>query len=287
MVFAYRLLNVRQWLKNLLIWVPAFFAGVIWNKELIMDLILAFLAFSLVTSAVYLMNDLRDQKTDSIHPIKQKRPIASGKITVQQVLMLMGALLLIAGFLLFQLPLKLIYYVAGYILINITYTFYLAQVAVVDIVLLISGYWIRLVIGGIVAAVPLSIWLLTLTGLMVLYLVLIKRKSMVLWFVENGNRQRQSVILYQKLPFAMVFRILIAGMIGIYSVYIFTVFGWSHPHRSAVVSTLPLFTIWLLRLHHQLQNFPHADPIDALINDPLMVLITLMGVFLFVLTLYV
>jgi len=286
MVFAYRLLNIRQWLKNELIFIPAFFAGVTWSKVLIVELILAFCAFSLVTSAVYLANDLRDRQTDAQHPTKQQRLIAAGKVSVQQALFAIGALLLLAAFLLLQLPPEIFNYVGGYLLMNIAYSFYLKQLAFVDLVVLISGYWIRLFIGGIIAHVPLSFWLLALVGLLALYLILIKRKSDVLLYEENGNLQRQSVLIYQKMHFSRVFSILIFCIIGLYTWYILTVFGWLHPHLLAVGLTVPLFTWLLLWFHKKTQRFPHSDPIHLLITDPFIVSVVLISLSLFTLTLY-
>lgn len=286
MVFAYRLLNIHQWLKNVLILVPAFFAGVTWNKSLVGELIMAFFAFSLVTSAVYLMNDLRDRATDAVHPTKQKRLIAAGKITVHQVVFVIGALLLLAVFLLCQLPLAISYYVAAYLLINGAYSFYLKQLAFVDLVVLMSGYWIRLFIGGAIAVVPLSNWLLALVSLLALYLILIKRRSDVRLFVENGNVQRKSVFIYQKMPFSIVFSALIACMIALYACYILIVFGWSHAHYLEIMATIPLFASILLRFHTKIHRFPHTDPLKLLITDPLIVSIVLISLLLFILTLY-
>jgi 4-hydroxybenzoate polyprenyltransferase len=189
------LLRINQWVKNTFIFLPVFFGMKITHVNLIWNDIYAFAGFSLIASAVYVFNDLFDIEADQLHPVKKNRPLASGKITKSQAIILI-MLLLLAGALIFWLKLNqpLIWALVGfYILQNLLYTVKLKHVAIVDIVIISLGFLIRIMIGGAATDTALSQWIVLVTFLLALFLALAKRRDDVLLFEKTGRKMRKNI----------------------------------------------------------------------------------------------
>lgn len=177
------LLSMRpaQWTKNGVVAVPLFFA--IWDRAqqraLILDhlglVLLGVLAFCLVSSAVYVANDLCDVAQDRLHPEKRLRPIASGRLPATLARLLFPALLA-AGLLLgAQVNRAFLAVVAGYALLQLIYSLHLKQVGLLDVFVIAAGFVLRAVAGARAAEVEVSAWLLLCTFLLALFLALCKR----------------------------------------------------------------------------------------------------------------
>src|SRR5258708_31148640 len=137
------LLRLHHWPKNAFIFIPAFFAGVLADWNLILILAQGFMSFGLVSSAVYIINDYRDRETDRLHPVKRNRPLASGRISETTSIILVLLLLAIAipwgFFLITAFWLSLI----AYLIMNVMYSMGLKNVAIVDTLIVSSGFLIR------------------------------------------------------------------------------------------------------------------------------------------------
>jgi 4-hydroxybenzoate polyprenyltransferase len=171
------LLRIEHWVKNLFLFIPAFFAARLHEPAVFFRVSLGFLAFSLVASGVYILNDLVDAPQDRLHPDKKNRPIASGAVTPRQaivVLMLvLGGGVALASYLgLNVLALCLLYFT-----VNLFYSFSLKQIAIVDITTIAVGFLLRVFAGGAAAGVEVSQWLLVMTFLLALILGLAKRRG--------------------------------------------------------------------------------------------------------------
>lgn len=175
-------LRLHQWLKNLLIFVPAI-AAHLFGAPLLSALI-AFFSFSLCASSVYLLNDLLDLKSDREHRTKSRRAFASGKIPLVQGIVLVPVLLAGAASLAALLPLRFAIVLAGYYVLTLAYSFWLKRQMLVDVVTLACLYGVRLLAGGAAVGVTLSPWLGALSVFLFLSLALIKRCT------ELGERQR-------------------------------------------------------------------------------------------------
>ncbi len=170
-------LRIEQWVKNLFVLIPAFFAGRLADSALWGKLLLTFLAFCLMSSCVYIFNDYMDREHDRAHPQKRLRPLASGAINVRQAgllgLLCLFIALALAGWLggiLWKLLLL-------YLLVNVLYSLWLKHIAILDISLLATGFLLRIFAGGEAADVPISNWLIVLTFLLAMLLALGKRRS--------------------------------------------------------------------------------------------------------------
>jgi 4-hydroxybenzoate polyprenyltransferase len=165
-----------QWIKNLLIFAPLFFAGHFFTPQKLSETIFAVIIFSFVASFVYVLNDIFDKQKDSEHPIKCRRPIAASLITIKEAIaveLLLGVSILLS---LILLP-RLIPLVLLYILLNVGYSVWLKHVAVVDIVLVAVFYVFRIFVGGIAADVPVSSWIIMCTFFGALFIITSKRRA--------------------------------------------------------------------------------------------------------------
>ncbi|WKN42946.1 decaprenyl-phosphate phosphoribosyltransferase [Tunicatimonas pelagia] len=212
-VLAYiKLLRPEQWVKNLFIFIPLFFEGHFFDIELLFKLGVAFVAFSAVCSAIYVLNDYRDIEADQAHPKKRERPLASGEVSKAVGLATMS-LLAVAG-LGVGLLLNIWFFVIllTYVGINVGYSFGLKHIGILDILLIASGFLLRTVSGGIVADVPVSQWLIIMIFLLALFLAIAKRRDDVVLGVDSGVLIRKSVKNYN-LEFVNACMTMIAGII--------------------------------------------------------------------------
>ncbi|WP_165023976.1 decaprenyl-phosphate phosphoribosyltransferase [Dysgonomonas sp. ZJ279] len=190
-----QLIRVHQWVKNLFVFIPMFFAFRMTEIPLIIACIWAFIGLSFVASSIYIVNDLCDIEADKLHPMKRNRPLASGTVNKRDAFILF-TFLLASGFSMYIFLLKDIYAVALlglYFVLNVLYSFKLKHIAIVDVSIVAAGFVIRLFLGGLVTDVPLSRWVVIMTFLLALLLALGKRRDDVLIFIETGNKARKNL----------------------------------------------------------------------------------------------
>jgi 4-hydroxybenzoate polyprenyltransferase len=183
----------HQYIKNIFIFLPLFFAMQITNTELLLNDIIAFIAFSLTASAIYTLNDYHDIEEDREHPKKKYRPLAAGTITKTQAKAIMISLA-VAGFLLMAYTsLNATAILAAYVLMNIAYSFAIKHIAILDVVIIAIGFVLRLFIGSAVTGVPLSMWIVIMTFLLALFMALAKRRDDVLIYLDTGKKMRKVI----------------------------------------------------------------------------------------------
>jgi len=170
-----RALRLTHWLKNLLIFVPLVMAHRFVDAALLAKAVLAFLAFGLCASSVYLMNDLMDLTADRHHPRKQHRPFAAGNLSVLTGLASIPVLLALSLFLTRFLPGSLLWILVLYVLLNLAYSFYLKRIVLLDVIVLAGLYTMRLIAGAAAVGIWPSSWLLAFSTFLFLSLALVKR----------------------------------------------------------------------------------------------------------------
>jgi len=282
-----RTLSISQWLKNLLIFIPAIFATVAWNLEILLTLVLAFLGFSFIASAVYINNDITDKKYDAQHPEKKKRSIASGAVSIQNARILQFSLIAIGSGILFLITTKVFILGITYLIINLIYSQFLKQVPLVDLIPIISGYFIRLLIGENIADAPLSIWVLLMVGLLALYLVLMKRQGDVILFQTTGVQHRKTVPFYSKMNLPVTTMILIHAITLVFGAYIHFVFV-RYPEEFSTIPyyTIPLTYAALFAYHRSAQKQIQKDPISILLRNTWSLLFAGISFIMLIITLY-
>ncbi len=279
-------LNCLQWLKNLLIFVPAFFAGLQWKPQLIFDLLITTMAFSLLASAVYLINDLRDRQWDQLHPKKRHRLVASGTFSPQFTGITIVVLLAVSFSVLACIHHKAAILGAIYLSLNILYSMYLKRIALLDILILVMGYYIRLLIGGQVANVVLSMWLLSLVTLIAIYLLLLKRRSDVLYFEEEGLVVRPTVHVYAQFPIRLINQLILVLIGSGYAAYLLHLIRDQLQYNYWILLTLPLVVFALVRFDRKTAAFPHKEAFKLLLGDRWLVLTCLGWIVIFAWVLY-
>lgn len=187
------LLRPHQYVKNLFIFMPLFF-GLKFNQTgLIVASTAVFAAFCLIASAVYIFNDVKDAASDRLHPEKRNRPIASGAASSGAALGLSAALMA-GGFALASFAgADTVKIALLYVLLNIAYTLWVKNIAILDVAFISAGFVMRLFAGSAATGVPLSEWIIVTTFLLSLFLSLAKRRDDVLIFFRDGQVTRKSV----------------------------------------------------------------------------------------------
>lgn len=173
-----RVARPHQYVKNAFIWFPLFFGLKLSDPHAVLNVFWAFVSFSFVASAVYVLNDIQDINEDREHPQKRNRPLASGALSISDAVVF-SICLFAASFCvsLVSLPKQFILIIFIYLLLNIFYSFYLKHIAIVDVVCIALGFVLRVIAGGIVSAVPVSHWIIITTFLLAIFLALGKRRD--------------------------------------------------------------------------------------------------------------
>lgn len=207
-----KLLRPEQWVKNMFMFIPAFFAGTLLNFEVFIQVSLGFFAFCFAASGVYIINDYRDIEADRNHPEKCHRPLASGDVLPIQGLTAMIILFFVGLSAALWINVWFFCIVLVYIALNLGYSFGLKHISILDILIVASGFLLRTVAGGIVANVPLSQWLVIMIFLLALFLALAKRRDDLIIGLQSGKLMRKSVQHYN-LDFTNACLTMISGII--------------------------------------------------------------------------
>lgn len=187
------LLRASHWVKNLFIFIPAFFAAKILNFTVFYQALMTFVSFCLVSSAVYIINDIRDIKQDRLHPEKSNRYIASGKISRNNAL-IVAFLLGVSGlFCVASLNISTFAVLLIYLAINILYSFWLKHLVIVDLVIIGFGFLLRIYAGGTASGIPISDWLSIMVFLISIFMGLAKRRDDVLLHQRTKLEIRKNI----------------------------------------------------------------------------------------------
>ncbi len=187
MIRYLQLLRPHQWIKNVFVLIPAFFAGKIALVATDYRLAVAVISFCSVASAVYILNDIFDVEKDRLHELKKDRPLATGSIAIHAAVLLMILLAAVAVSTSLLVSLSFFYVIAGYFALNVVYSLILKHVSLVDISLIAVGFVLRVLAGGIAAQVPVSKWLILMTFLLACCLALGKRRDDLLLDVDKHD----------------------------------------------------------------------------------------------------
>lgn len=192
-------MRVSHWLKNGILFLPAFFGGNIFNPETLIQLMLGFCAFSFMSSAIYIINDINDIEKDKLHPEKRKRPIAAGLISVRKAVIMAVFLAVLA---VCCVALAVIYgssifsfvVLIAYLFINLLYSVWgFKNKVLIDVIMLASGFVLRAYMGSVITGVNMSSWLYLVVVLGSFYLGFGKRRNELL---SSGEKTRKVLKKY-------------------------------------------------------------------------------------------
>ena len=255
-----QLVRIKHWIKNFLIFIPMICGGVV-NIENLLQTLLAFLSFSFMTSFIYIINDVRDIEKDKLHPRKKNRPLASGKIkknTAIYIAVIMLILSILFNILLTDKILSLsLYFLIAYMIINMAYSFGLKNVAIIDVVLLASGFIIRVYYGAAIVELEVSNWLFLTILNASLFLGLGKRKKELI-----NNKDSRKVLKEYNEEFLDKFQYLCLGlMLVFYSL-------WTIEQKiEYLFLTIPIIMIIFMKYCLVIEKSDEGDPITILYQD--------------------
>jgi len=193
-------IRVRQWVKNLLVFLPTLLAYRFLDSGPLLHSSLAFFSFSFGASAVYVLNDLLDLEADRHHPEKRHRPFASGRLPLRAGYVLIPLLLAASLGLAALLPREFAFTLVAYFVATSLYSFLLKQIALVDILLLASLYTLRIIAGSAATGITVSEWLLAFSMFLFLSLAAVKRQAELTDQVKSGRASRGRAYQVDDLP---------------------------------------------------------------------------------------
>ena len=265
----------RQWLKNLLVFLPFLFAvRIAWSPDnlspvpdIFLRLFLVFLAFCALASSTYLLNDLMDREADRRHPVKRTRSIAAGRVSVGLASAAMIALAAVG--LAIMILSKPVLGAIGvlYLGMNVAYSLGVKRVVLLDIFIVASGYVIRTTVGAIAIDVTPSPWLYVATGAGALFMVLGRRYAEVRLAGDSAAQQRGVLGEYSGPLIGQLLSISAVGAWLSYTVY--TVEAEGLPGNDTMLLTVPIVTFGLFRYLYLLNNSRLAEAPEQLITRDL------------------
>ena len=268
----------RQWTKSLAVFLPLFFSvNEAWTLDepqtalaLAARAIAAAAIFSLVSGAVYLINDLADRERDRAHPTKRNRPIASGALS-PRLATAAAVILTLAGLAsAFALDLRFGIVIAIYILVQAAYSARLKNIALLDVFSVASGFVLRVLGGAVVIGVPISPWLYICAGLGSLFIALAKRRSELARAGDSAEDQRGILGAYTLGMLDQMIGVVATSAVVSYALYTFT--AKNLPDNHSMMLTLPFVVYGVFRYIYLVHTRDIAEsPEEILIGDAPMI----------------
>lgn len=270
------LLRPHQWIKNLFVAAPLFFTPSAVSVGAAADVALGVLAFSALASAVYVVNDWRDREADRRHPVKQKRPLASGQVKPGTAALL--ALCLALGAIMvsvFWLPRGFLEVLLAYGALNLAYTFFLKRISIVDVLVIAIGFVLRIYAGGVLIHVTPTVWIVACTLLLALFLALAKRRDDLVRGLDDDHRE--SLAGYN-LPFLDTsLGVVLAALVVCYLLYTTQPGNMARLGSDKLFLTAPFVIAGVLRyLQITLVEHRSGSPTRLAVSDPFL-LISIFG----------
>lgn len=268
----------KQWMKNVLIFTALVFDEKLLDLHALLVTIAGFLLFCLISSSVYLLNDITDFEADRQHPKKRNRPIASGELKISTARWAVVVILLISIPLAYLLSPSFCLILLLYLVLNLSYSRWLKHIVIIDVFTLASFYVIRVVAGlTLIEVTRFSPWLYVVTTLLALYIGLGKRRAELTLLSEGAQSHRRVLDGYSVPLLDQYITIVSATTVVAYSLYTFS--APNLPENHAMMLTIPFAIYGILRYLYLVQtNHGGGAPEEELLSDrPLQVSIILWG----------
>ena len=255
-------MRVHQWVKNVFVIAPVFFAQDLFDLDNIIRVLCAFIVFGCAASAIYLLNDLSDVESDRAHPVKKNRPIASGALSIASAKSALGALIAIAA--LGAIALSLVsswgvaLAIAGYVTLNLAYTFALKRIAFIDVSCIATGFVLRLLCGAAATGVMLSSYIVVVTFTLSLFLGFGKRYHEINQVADSATR-RKSLSGYSTTSLKVALTLSALATIALYISYALeeeTIAMFGTPH---IIYTAPFVAVGIFRFTQLVTRGPDTD----------------------------
>lgn len=259
------LVRIKEWLKNLILFLPLIFSNNILNFDKYNNVIIAILIFCLASSFIYIINDIKDLEHDKLHPIKKKKkPLANKKLGVYFAKLFSIFLLLIISVILF-INIKYFYHISLYIMINIFYTFFAKKILFIDLLILSFGYIIRVDLGSVAIGVQTSILMFLTIFSLSFFVISLKRIGDL-----NINIHSKKNIYKHKSNFLKLIILTSAYLtIFFYTLYVILI-------NIKFSITIPIIILFLHKYYKKSINTNEGGyPIDLLFKDKFLLILSI------------
>ena len=282
-----KLMRVHHYLKNVLIFLPLVFSQNLFDLTLLKKTILGFFAFSILSSIVYIINDIQDVEKDRKHPTKCKRPIASGAVSVKEAYIL-AVVIAVIGITLnyFACGVNLLGwgFVLLYVGLNFAYSMGLKNLPIIDITILVSGFLIRVLYGSAVTAIEVSNWLYLTVISMSFYLGLGKRRNEL---DAQGSKSRKVLKFYNHDFLDKNMYMCLGLTIVFYSLWCVDSTTIERYSNSNIVWTVPLVMLICMKYSLNVEGNSDGDPVSVLLKDKILMGMVFLYVLIVLLIIYI
>ncbi len=274
-----RSLRPQQWAKNFFVLAPLVFAQRLTDLWSLERALMAFAAFCLAASAVYLLNDLHDREEDRRHPVKSRRPLASGALKAPVAWCAAAALIAGAAALALPLGSGFTTFLAAYVMLNVLYSLGLKTVVILDVLCISLGFVLRILAGAAAIDVKVSSWLLLCTTFLSLFLAFSKRRHEIQLLAEGAAHQRKVLSQYSAAFLDQMINVVTASAVVCYALYAVSPETVERFHTEHLVYTVPFVLFGIFRyLYLVYQRTDAKNPTEALLFDgPFLVNLLLWG----------
>lgn len=262
-----RLIRIRHWLKNLFVFAPLIFSSSLTDPTSLLRAFLIFIAFCLISSSVYIFNDIRDRESDSHHSRKKNRPVASGEIKLRDAWILAGVLATLAVLVALFLPYLALVFLLLYVVENLFYTLKGKDVVLIDAFCISAGFVIRVMAGAYAIETSPTGWIVVTTFFLSLFLGFGKRRNELLTLKEESNNHRKVLTLYDDkyLDYLMIATAAIS--IISYTLYCLDPQVIAKFSTNKLVYTVPFVTYGIFRYLLLLFRNGEGDPTEVVTRD--------------------
>lgn len=272
----FKLLRIKSYIKNVLILLPAIFSKKLLDASVLSKLIFGVVAFCALSSAVYIFNDLCDCKKDKLHPKKCNRPIANGEISHKLSIFIMVACLVVSVvFNYFSCGLAVVPWIIflAYLVQNVLYSLKLKHIPILDIIILVAGFLMRVFYGSEIINVSVSNWLYLTVLAISFYLGLGKRRNE---FVVSGEENSRSVLCFYNYDFLDKNMYVCSGLaIVFYSLWCVDATTIASFGSNKMIWTIPLVILICITYSLSAEKCEVDDPVDIIFDNKLILLLGL------------
>lgn len=282
-----KLLRIKHWLKNGLVLLPLFFGKSIFNLNKIFFVLIAFIIFSFISSIVYIINDINDIDADRNHPKKKNRPLASGKVSIKNAILVLILLMIWIISLIIYLYNKttnifIILIPLLYLILNILYSTKLKHIPIIDVAILVSGFVLRVYYGGIASNIEISSWLYLMIMFGSFYLGFGKRRN------EMKHNNTRKVLKYYNKEFLDKNMYVSLGLSIIsYSLWCVDPLTKLNISSNYLILTIPLVMMIFQKYSLIIEGDSDGDPIEVILNDKLLILLIITYVIIMLFIIYI
>ena len=266
------LIRAKHWIKNILVFLPLFFNGSIFKIKLLKINLLAFIIFCLSSSVVYIINDINDIDNDRKHAIKKNRPLANKSISIKSALIIAIIFFILSIIVISYLYLNtkrigVIIIPIIYIIINILYSKILKQIPIIDILVLVSGFVLRVLYGGITVNISLSKYLYLMIIFGAYYLGFGKRRNEI---KNNGNASRSVLTKYNESFLDKNMYVSYALSVVTYTMWCVDTEVTSKLGHDYLFLTIPILMTILQLYSLNIEDDSSGDPVDVILSNKLL-----------------